>query len=170
MSNREDVLLIYCSDGRGRKPNDTRGNINHAIRLPGGVLFPNLCANSLVRGEQTFEISSPIDLEIQKRINRLLELVTPETGIVVGELVVLEAAKAMVALKNPKRIILMSHTHCGAAQSLGLDDHAIRTIYTEWRRTLARAFPSTPIFVRHDKHCESGEQHHGHEDVFEIAA
>jgi hypothetical protein len=116
-------------------------------------------------------MSTPIDNEIQKRINRLLELaVTPEAGIVVGELAVLEATRAMVALKSPVRIILMSHTHCGAAESLGLDDRAVRQAYREWKKTLTRAFPHLPIIVRHDKHSECGEHHHGHDEVHLEAA
>jgi hypothetical protein len=52
----------------------------------------------MLKGAQTFEMSNPIDIEIHRRINRLLELaVTPEVGLVVGELAVLEAIRVMVA-------------------------------------------------------------------------
>jgi carbonic anhydrase len=125
----------------------------------------------MLKGAQTFEMSNPIDIEIHRRINRLLELaVTPEVGLVVGELAVLEAIRVMVALKNPERIILMSHTHCGAAQALRMSDRVVRQNYSVWKKTLSRAFPHIPIAVKHDRHSECGEHHHGHEEIFLEAA
>lgn len=42
--NRRNRLKIRCSDGRSRKPDRLRGDFIHEIRLPGGILFPDLCA------------------------------------------------------------------------------------------------------------------------------
>jgi hypothetical protein len=170
MPKRDDVLHIYCSDGRSRKPDDVRGNLNHAIRLPGGLLFPNLCANSLLGGEQTFEMSASIDIEIANRINQLMQNITPETGFTIGELIILIAVKEMVRLKNPCRIILMTHTYCGAANALSLSETEICDIYAQWEQMLQGCFPDIPIEIKLDRHCETGEHHAGHEDLKKEAA
>ncbi len=171
MPTRKNVLLIYCSDGRSRKPDVVRGNINNAIRMPGGLLFPDLCAKSLIKGdEQTFEMSAPIDKEIHERINRLIKTITPENGLIIGELVILTAVKAMFDIKNPVKMILMPHTHCGGAQSLAFCDDMVLRKYIYWQDILSRCFPGTPIEIKIDRHCETGENHAGHQDVLLHAA
>lgn len=167
MPSRENVLLFYCADGRCRKPKAVRGKVNNAVRLAGGLLFPDLCASSLVKigGEQTFEMSAPINREIKKRIDRLMLAITPETGFAISELIILLAAEAMVKIKNPTRIILMYHTHCGAANVLGLCDTKVRDIYLRWQEVFECCFPTIPVEVKIDMHCESGENHFGHEEV-----
>lgn len=165
MASRENVLLIYCSDGRGRKPHEIRGNVNHAIRLPGGLLFPNLCASSLTGDEQTFEMSAPISRDIKQRINLLLGSVTPSTGFAIGELVLLLAIETMVRLKNPTQIILMYHSYCGAADSLRLGAEDIRTTYLRWKDMLGQHFPLIPITVTFDSHSSCGAEHFGHEVI-----
>ena len=139
--------------------------------MPGGLLFPDLCAKSLIKGdEQTFEMSDPINKEIQERIHRLLKTITPETGLIIGELVILVAVRAMVEIKNPARMILMPHTHCGAAQSLGFCDDTIRRKYLYWENIFNRSFPNIPIEIKLDQHCETGENHDGHVDLLQEAA
>ncbi len=170
MPSRDNVLHIYCPDGRSRKPNEVRGKLNHAIRLPGGLLFPNLCASSLLGDEQTFEMSAPIDIEIKKRIDRLMYSITPENGFAIGELVILLATREMVRLKNPVRIILMTHTHCGVAIALGLSEAEICDIYATWQRVLQSCFPDIPVEIKLDLHCETGENHDGHVDLLPKAA
>ena len=171
MPMRKNVLLIYCSDGLSRKPAGVRGNINSAIRMPGGLLFPDLCAKSLIKGdEQTFEMSTPIDREIQERINSLMKTMTPENALVIGELVILLAVKAMFEIKNPSELILMPHTHCGAAKSLDFCDDIISRKYAYWKGIFHRTFPGIPIGIKLDQHCPSGENHAGHVDLLLNAA
>jgi hypothetical protein len=110
---RGNVLKIRCSDGRSRKPDHIRCDWVHEIRMPGGLLFPDLCAHSVYGREQTFALSTPIDLAIQSQINELRSLITPETGRVIGELVILLAIATMVDLKKPERIILVTTTTAG---------------------------------------------------------
>ncbi|MBP6924459.1 MAG: hypothetical protein KBC62_02320 [Candidatus Pacebacteria bacterium] len=139
--------------------------------MPGGLLFPDLCAKSLIKGdEQTFEMSTPIDREIHERINRLLKTITPENGLIIGELVILIATKAMFEIKNPVKMILMPHTHCGAAQSLHFCEVTIQQKYAYWKGIFHRSFPGIPIEIKLDRHCETGENHGGHEDLLLEAA
>ncbi len=163
--SRKDVLQIRCSDGRSKTAQHVRDDLVHEIRLPGGPLFPDFCAHSIRGSEQTFEMSSPIDTDIQDKINELRTLITPETGLVIGELVLLLAIKTMVTLKNAKVILLVYHNHCGAAEAIGLSELEVRAKLQFWRDKLARYYPSIEVTIFRETHSECGEHHHGHEEV-----
>jgi hypothetical protein len=167
---KEDVLQIRCSDGRSRKANHIRDHLVHDIRLPGGVLFPDLCAYSLLGSEQTFEMSSPIQAEIQSKIKELISLITPETGRVIGELVLLLSIRTMVDLKKPKKILLVYHNHCGAAEAINFTEVEVRNKLAFWRGKLGTFFPTIEVSILRETHSACGEHHHGHEDVESLVA
>lgn len=138
MPNRKNVLKIRCSDGRSRKPDEIRGHFIHQVRLPGGILFPDLCAQQFT-GTRRFVVS--------KLLRRVL----------------LYAIDVMVPLKSPDEIILMSHTPCGAAEAINFSDDEMKAAYIEWGKLLQRRFPSIPVRVIHERHSACGEHHDGHE-------
>ncbi len=164
-TKRTEVLKIRCSDGRSRKPGDIRDKWVHEIRLPGGILFPNLCAQSfLERCEQTFEMSALVDDEIQSRFHILIESITPETGLVIGEIIVLLAIKTMMDLKQVEEIILVYHTHCGAGDALGLKESDIYDICLKWQFLLCKLYP-VRIRILKEEHSVCGEHHFGHSEL-----
>jgi hypothetical protein len=166
VTNKGDALLIRCSDGRSKKPKGMRDEYwVHTIGLPGGILFPDFCAHSLPGREQTFEMSEPMNIEIKRRMLALLALITPETGRTIGELIVLLAIKTMVDLKKPKKIVLGYHTHCGAAETIGLNESQIQTKLQDWLNLLKSCYPTMDIHILREAHSECGEHHHGHEEV-----
>ncbi len=145
MQGKKNVLKIRCSDGRSRKPNEIRGNFIHQIRLPGGILFPDLCAQQF---DQKWKRSA-----VSKLLRRVL----------------LYAIDVMVELKTPEEIILMSHTPCGASTALGLPEWKVKETYIAWGNRLKKRFPHIHIRVLHECHSECGEHHDGHELLLEAA-
>ncbi len=135
MSSKREVLKIRCSDGRSRKPHEIRGNWIHEIRQPGGILFPDLCALALPGSEQTSEMS------------------------------LLFAIDTMVKLKKPEEIILVYHTHCGAADTIGLNEREVHAKHMYWREKLAMMYPAINVRILYEVHSECGEHHHGHTEV-----
>jgi len=162
---KDDTLQIRCSDGRSRKANHIRCDWVHEIRLPGGILFPDLCAHSLTGREQTFAMSAPIDADIETKMEELFSLITPETGRVIGELILLLAIKTMVDLKKPRKILLVYHSHCGAADTIGLSEFDVRAKLQAWRDNLKSYYPTAEVSLLRETHSECGEHHHGHEEV-----
>ncbi len=132
---KKEILKIRCSDGRSRKPGDIRGNWVHEIRQPGGILFPDLCALSIAGSEQT------------------------------SEMTMLIAIDTMVQLKKPEEIILVYHTHCGAADAIGVSEADIKTKYLAWKKRLSERYPSITIRILKESHSECGENHFGHEEL-----
>jgi hypothetical protein len=167
---KDDVLLVRCSDGRSQTPDHIRKDLVHEFRAPGGPLFSDFCAHSIsIRGsEQTFVMSTPIDVEIQTKINLLISLLTPETGQLIGELVMLLVIKTMVDLKKPKGIILVYHSYCGAADAIGLSELEVRAKLQALRGKLSLFYPTIEVTVLKETHSECGEHHHGHEQVCSV--
>jgi hypothetical protein len=166
MTSKSDALLISCADGRSKKPKGLRDeHWVHTIRLPGGILFPDFCAHSHLGRGQTFAMSTPIDYEIERRLQALIATITPETGLIVGELVLLLSIKTMFDLKRPKKIILGYHTHCGAAETIGLDEVQIQTKHHMRQAQLRQYYPGVAVTILRERHSECGEHHHGHEEV-----
>jgi carbonic anhydrase len=142
--SKRNILYIRCSDGRSQRPADIRNHCVHQIRLPGGILFPQLCA---------------------KHEGRLLKKILQE--------VFMFAIEIMVKLKKPDEIILASHDDCGAAADIDLDTEQVKRKHRALGERLKDKFPNIKVRVLHEKHCESGENHYGHEIVpleFERAA
>jgi hypothetical protein len=135
-TSKRNILYIRCSDGRSQRPKDIREHCVHQIRLPGGILFPELCA---------------------KHQGWLLR------SLIKG--VVMFAIEIMVKLKQPDEIILASHDDCGAAMDIGLDTEQVKRKHRTLGERLKEKFPDIKICVLHEKHCESGEHHYGHEPV-----
>ncbi|MFM2423954.1 MAG: hypothetical protein RLZZ70_343 [Candidatus Parcubacteria bacterium] len=120
-------LVIRCSDGMTTTPNDA--SIDDEIRLPGGILFPSLCAQQFKR----------------KVVTKLLRIALDF------------AIKTMVKLKDPDEIVLMAHDPCGAAFALQLSHEHIVQVHTEWETKLREAFPNIKILLMHEEHCAAGE-------------
>jgi hypothetical protein len=139
-SAKKQVLKIRCSDGRSRKPDELHGHFVHQVRLPGGVLFPDLCAMHFFTGTHQQKVAS-------KLLRRVL----------------MYAIRVTIDLKSPSEIILMSHTLCGAAGVLGLSEEDVKNAYIEWGESLKKHFPHIPVRVLHERHSECGEHHQGHE-------
>lgn len=135
MTKKQDVLQIRCSDGRSRKSHEIRSNWVHEIRHPGGILFPDLCALANPGSEQTAEMS------------------------------LLFAIDTMVQLKKPSEIICVFHTHCGAADAIGLTAQEIHAKHILWQDKLAKRYPDIKVRILHEAHSECGEYHHGHTEV-----
>lgn len=146
MSSRKEVLKIRCSDGRSRKPDEIRGNFIHQIRLPGGILFPDLCAQQF---ENKFK---------RAVVSKLLRRVQ------------LFAIEVMITLKSPETIYLMSHNHCGAAKAIGVTDEEMKRAHVAYAELLRKRFPHIAVVVLHDRHSECGEYHDGHEEIVSEAA
>ncbi len=141
LSNKKlNFLKIRCSDGRSRKPDEIRGNFIHQIRLPGGILFPDLCAQHLFTNKWK-----------QAVVSKLLRRVQ------------LFAIDMMVKLKSPDKIYVMSHNHCGAAEAIGVSNTEVKRVHLEFGNELRQRFPHIPVVVLHDPHSECGEYHNGHE-------
>jgi hypothetical protein len=135
-SCKRNILYIRCSDGRSRRPENIRNHCVHQIRLPGGILFPELCAKNEA------------------------QLMRP-----LVEMVVMFAITTMIRLKKPDEVILASHDDCGAATDIGLDTTKVKRKHASLGTKLRKKFPNTTITVLHEKHCESGENHYGHEHI-----
>lgn len=146
MACKKDVLKIRCSDGRSRKPDEIRGNFIHQIRLPGGILFPDLCAQ---------QFSSKWKQAVVSKLLRRVQMF---------------AIEVMVNLKSPDKIYLMSHNHCGAAEAIGVSDLGVRSAHKKFGEALQKRFPHIPVVVIHDKHSECGEYHDGHDEIVLEAA
>lgn len=144
MTSKGNVLKIRCSDGRSRKPDEIRGNFIHQIRLPGGILFPDLCA-------QQFQNKWK-----QAVVSKLLRRAQ------------MFAIEVMINLKSPEKVYVMSHNYCGAAEAIGVCDAKAREAHASFAKELQRRFPHIPVVALHDLHSESGEYHHGHDVLFEV--
>jgi hypothetical protein len=138
-----NVLKIRCSDGRSRKPDEIRGDFIHQIRLPGGILFPDLCAQQFKNRWKRAVVS-----KLLRRVQMF-------------------AIEVMVNLKSPKKIYVMSHNHCGAAEAIGVSDAQARRAHKEFAQELQNRFPHIPVIALHDLHSECGEYHNGHDVLFE---
>jgi hypothetical protein len=133
VNSQESVLKIRCSDGLTTQPPEIREKIVHEIRLPGGILFPDFCAFAdLYNGAQTSE--------------KMFHL----------------AIEAIIDLKRPRQIILMAHTHCGAAMRIGLSDESVIEKHHDWQRRLQGLYPDTAVRVFYEKHSACGNVRDGH--------
>lgn len=141
VTSQKSVLKIRCSDGLTTKPSEIKGKIVHEIRLPGGILFPDFC---------TFVASSNSE----------------QTSEMSFHFAIATAIAAIIDLKNPEQIILMAHTHCGAAMSMGLTEDSVMTRHYGWQKQLQKHYPSIPVRVLLEKHSACGTIREGH---FELA-
>lgn len=163
---RRQVLKAYCCDGRNRKPEELSQDCVHEIRLPGGVLFPDLCAHSLTVCEQTFEMSEdPMEIEIKNKIKSLIPITTTESAFLIGEIILLFAFQVMQRLKEPKEIILGYHTHCGAAEAIGLTEEQVLIKMLDWQKRLTAMFPGIKIRILKEAYSICGESHFGHTEL-----
>ncbi len=144
-SNKKNVLKIRCSDGRSRKPDDIRGNFIHQIRLPGGILFPDLCAQ---------QFSHPLKRAVVSKLLRRAQLF---------------AIDVMVNLKAPETIYIMSHCNCGAAEAIGVTDAEVKVRHAAFAAELRTRFPHIPVVALHERHSICGEHHDGYEDLSSAA-
>lgn len=165
MPDRRNVLYIRCCDGRSKNSQELEGCLIHEIRLPGGVLFPDLCAHSLARGEQTFEMKMPIGNAMRQRIVQMMNRMDQTTALVTGQLVLLFAVEAVMGLKSPTQIYLASHNHCGAANLIGFSEADINLKLLEYRVLLRQMYPDVDVNILSEEHSECGEHHMGHKDI-----
>ena len=110
-------------------------------------------------------MSAPIDTDIRNKLGELFSLITPQSSRVIGELILLLAIKTMVDLKRPRKILLVYHSHCGAADTIDLDEFDVRTKLQAWCDKLKSYYPTTEVRLLRETHSECGEHHHGHEEV-----
>lgn len=144
-SNKKSVLKIRCSDGRSRKPDAIRGNFIHQIRLPGGILFPDLCAQ---------QFQNPWKKAVVSKLLRRAQLY---------------AIDVMVELKSPETIYIMSHCNCGAAEAIGFGDEVVKARHAAFAEELRKRFPSIPVVALHERHSACGEYHDGYEELSSAA-
>lgn len=129
--SEDHVLVVRCSDGRCEVPVcDIPPAKLHNLRLAGGILSPLLGA----RGNAD--------------------------QLPVLQAFLLDQVLVMVALKKPVAIILMAHTHCGAAEKLGIDDcgqeDRLRQFVAELNAELERQGTPLTIYAVFDEHCKHG--------------
>lgn len=144
-SNKKNVLKIRCSDGRSRKPDDIRGNFIHQIRLPGGILFPDLCAQ---------QFAHPLKRAVVSKLLRRAQLF---------------AIDVMVKLKEPEAIYIMSHQNCGAAEAIGVPDADVKAQHAAFAAVLRSRYPQIPVIALHERHSICGEHHDGYEEISSAA-
>lgn len=129
LTSKRNILYFRCSDGRSRRPENILEHCVHQIRLPGGILFPELCES-----------------EARRRL----------VGTMVRR-VVMFAIDVMIKLKSPDEIILASHSDCGAAIALGFEHETVKARHVTLGNRLRKRFPHITITVLHEEHTESGE-------------
>lgn len=140
-TTKKQVLKLRCSDGLTTKPNILHDRIVHEIRLPGGILFPELCAAHFHR----------------KVVVKLLRKV------------MLFAIQKLIDLKNPDEIILMAHDPCGTASILEMDRNQVFSAHLAWQKTLQKQYPHLPVRVMFEEHsaCGTSRQPHFYIDTDE---
>lgn len=128
MPATDDVLYIRCSDGRTKRPDSILDKCTHQIRIPGGVLDANYMA--LTFAEQLSE------------------------GV--HERLLMHRIKTMMGLKVPKKVIVASHAHCGAATALGFSAQKVAAIHKDWGKRIQELYPDAEVVVIHENHSECG--------------
>ena len=139
MSDRlsNDVFTLRCIDNRTRRGEDA-GECPNQKRLIGGILEADFLQ---ARFKEQSGMELPTDLHHQILRFKLREI---------------------IAMKQPKKIVIASHEHCGAAAALGYDHRAVVAKHREWARWIRQEFPHIKVVVVHDLHSECGFQHEGH--------
>jgi hypothetical protein len=135
-TSKRNILYIRCSDGRSQRPPDIRDHCVHQIRLPGGILFPELCSN------HEGHILKPLIREIM-----------------------MFAINIMIKLKSPDEIVLASHDDCGAAIDIGLDVDDVKNKHKSLGEKLRKQFPLIKVRVLHEKLSSCEGHPNGHELV-----
>lgn len=165
---RRDILKTFCCDGRNRKANEFIHDLVHEIRLPGGILFPDLCAHSLPGNMQTSEMSDdPVQVLINNKIKELLPRMRKENAYVFGEIILWFAINTMVCLKEPEEIVLVFHTHCGAAESMNMSEDEVFAKMLFWKRQISDMYPHIPVRILREAYSVCGESHFGHTEMLE---
>lgn len=136
LKTKKNILYIRCSDGRSKRPLELQEHCVHQIRLPGGILFAELCA---------------------KHEGRLMRVLL--------EGAFMFAIEIMMKLKSPDEIILASHHDCGAASDIGLDTDQVKRKHASLGTKLRKKFPNITVTVLHEAHSEDGDGEHEHEPV-----
>lgn len=156
MPDKKHILKIRCSDGLTTKPSAIRGNFIHEIRLPGGVLFPDLCSHTRCGCDQTSERERGVfrhmtDVVLDLAVKGFFHF----------------AVDIMVRLKEPDEIVLMAHCPCGAAQAMGMSHDQVIIAHRRWQKKLQAWYPHIPVEVYVEKHSPCGEFREGHEKLLE---
>lgn len=135
-TEKRSVLKIRCSDGLTSKPQALKCSqvFVHEVRLPGGILFPDLCTAHFNK----------------KVVVRLLRTV------------MLFAIKKMVEIKTPTEIILMAHDPCGTASILGMDKKQVLQAHLKWQKTLQVHYPNIKVTVMFEEHSACGSERKPH--------
>jgi len=123
-----DVLYIRCSDGRTKRPDSILDKCTHQNRFAGGVLNAHFRA-------KFFRVNLSLDDRIEDQMQEI---------------------ETMIGLKKPKKIIVASHAHCGAATALGLRHREVLAIHEEWGQRIRNLYPEIDVEVLHEKHTECG--------------
>ncbi len=165
MPGRENVLYVTCIDDRIKIPEELKGQRVNQLRLPGGILFPDLCAHSFLGGEQTFEMKIPVGTAMRRHIVQMMNRMDKTTAHTIGELVLLFSVDAIVGLKNPTRIYLATHSHCGAANIIGFNEADKVSRLLKYRVHFQQAYPDIDVRILNEEHSECGEHHMGHKDI-----
>ena len=124
----EDALYVRCSDGRTKRPDNIVEKCVHQVRKAGGVL------NALFKFRFSRVKMSLADREDDQ----------------------LEDIETMIGLKNPKKIIVASHAHCGAAQALNLNHEDVVAHHNDWADRIRARYPNIEVEVVHEWHTECG--------------
>lgn len=146
-NDKKSVLKIRCSDGLTSKPKALKEQQAHVheVRLPGGVLFPDLCAAHFRK----------------KVVAKLLRAVL-KFGI-----------QKMVEIKQPSEIILMAHDPCGTALLLRMSKKKVLEAHLKWKEILQAKYPHILVTVIFEEHSSCGSERkphvciHHHEDMEE---
>jgi carbonic anhydrase len=124
----DDVLYIRCSDGRTKRPDNILDKCTHQIRVPGGVLDADYMA-------MTFTEKLPEGVHERQLMHRI---------------------KTMMGLKVPKKVIVASHAHCGAATALGYNQRKVTAVHKEWVKRIQELYPDAEVTDIHENHSECG--------------
>lgn len=152
MTDKKHILKIRCSDGLTTKPNAIRGNFIHEIRLPGGVLFPDLCSHTRCGCGQTSE-----------KERNVFRYMSDQVFSLAVKGIFHFAVEVMVRLKEPSEIVLMAHAPCGAALTMGMSHDHVLEAHRQWQKKLQSWYPTIPVAVYVEKHSPCGEFREGHE-------
>lgn len=127
-TDQDDVLYIRCSDGRTKRPDSIYDKCTHQGRFAGGVLNAYYRANF-------FRVNLSLDDRIEDQMQEI---------------------ETMIGLKKPKKIIVASHAHCGAAEALGYTHETVIAIHQEWGQRIREFYPEAEVEVLHEGHTECG--------------
>jgi hypothetical protein len=124
------------------KPRQLYGYWVNQIRLPGGILFVDLCARELATPRWT----KPLVSELLRRV-------------------LMFAIDVMVKLKSPDVIALLAHEPCGAGNALGLSPTEVNARHRHWQQLLKERYPHIDVRCFCEPHSDCGHHREPHREL-----